>query len=136
MPTQTLKGALGVVPPDSDHPSAFVLHRRPARHVLVDDVGGDLQSHPSIRILPHVLPECRARHVEVLGRGDRVDQRRARPVPLPNRERVVVLAPGCKKTGQLRLQPVFFILQAVGVGAELPQAANDLVEQGAEHAPR
>ena len=37
--------------------------------------------------------------------------------------------------GQLRLKAVVLVLQAVGVGAELRQAADDLVEQGAEHAP-
>jgi hypothetical protein len=52
---------------------------------------------------------------------------------LPDREGVVVLAPGCEKTGQLGLKPVVLVLEAVGVGAELPQAANDLVEKGAEH---
>jgi hypothetical protein len=31
------------------------------------------------------------------------------------------------------LQPLILLLEAVGMGAELPQAANDLVEHGAEH---
>jgi hypothetical protein len=67
------------------------------RHVLVDDVGGDLQGHSPIRVLSHVLPERGTGHVQVLSRGDRVDQPRARLVPLPNREGVVVVASGCEK---------------------------------------
>ena len=51
-------------------------------------------------------------------------------------DRLVVIAPSRQEDRQLlRLQPVVLVLPAVGVRGELPQAANDLVKQGAEHAP-
>jgi hypothetical protein len=44
------------------------------RHVLVDDVGGDLKRHPAIGVLLCVLPESSPGNVETLGRGDGVDE--------------------------------------------------------------
>jgi hypothetical protein len=64
---------------------------------------------------------------------DGVDQRGAGRVPLPDRKGVVVVAPGLEKVRQLGLKPAILVLKAVGVGAELPQAAYDVLDPGAEH---
>jgi len=82
------------VPGDRDHSfqTLVITHSRPSstRYVLVDDVCGDLQGHPAVRILLHVLPGRRPGHVKILGRGDRVNQHRTGRIPLPDREGVVV----------------------------------------------
>ena len=70
----------------------------------------------------------------VLRRGDGVDQSRAGRVPLPDREGVVVVAPSLEKVCQLGLKPAILVLKAVGVGAELPQAADDFFDPGTERA--
>jgi hypothetical protein len=95
--------------------------------------GGNLQRHPAIGVLPHELPECGPRDVEILSRGDGVDHGRTRRVPLAYRERVVVSAPSFVKVRQLRLEPAVLVVQPVGVRAELPQAADEVLDPGAEH---
>jgi hypothetical protein len=55
-------------------------------------------------------------------------------IPLSHRESVVVVAASFQKARQLSLKLSILVLKAVGVRAELLEAADDVLNPGAEHA--
>jgi hypothetical protein len=64
-----------------------------------------------------------------------VSQGRTRRIPLANGERLLVVAASFEEARWLRLKPAILLLEAVGVGAELLQAADGVLDPGAKHAP-